>query len=252
MPPVVPTAGRRREPTPDPRPAAAPVPAAAPAPAAGAPADSPRVSTPDPRPVAAEPGSPRRRRPTSWLPIGVAAAAVAAVVLAVALASGGGDGAGDGKRASSTTPKSSSSQSDGQKAQASSETASNPPPASPPPAAETGATSAQDATALNNQGYDQLRGGNAAGAVPLLKRSVDGFRSAEALSNINYHYALYNLAEALMANGQPAEAVPYLQERLERSDDRRGLVQQTLDRAQAGETTVGGAKKPKDKNRDDG
>jgi serine/threonine-protein kinase len=103
-----------------------------------------------------------------------------------------------------------------------------------------------------------LKGGNPAGAVPLLQRSVDGFRSAGARSNVNYHYALFNLGEALVESGRPAEAIPYLEERLQRSDDRPEVVQAMLDRAQAeagqaaGDGNGNGAKKPKADKGDEG
>jgi len=228
-----------------------PVVPAVPSAPATPPPDRPRPSVPDPGPVVADPGAHGRRRAVPWLPIGVGTAAIAAVVLAIALASGGGDGGTEGERTSTTTPKqspSSSAGSDGQE-----EPAATNPPASPPPPASAGATSASDATALNDQGFKLLRS-NPAQAVPLLKRSVEGFRSAGARSNINYHYALYNLAEALIATDQPAAAIPYLQERLQRSSDRRPLVSQTLAKAEAevnGETPADGAKKPKNQ-KDDG
>ena len=240
-----PDGGRPREDAPAPPPAPAP-------PAAAAPHRPPPAASPP----AAAPDAGYRRRATPWLPVGVAAAAIAAVVFAIALA-GGGDG--DGKRASTTTPQQSQSQSssDTQKpaeADAQEPAASPPPPSPPPPPAATTGVSA--ATALNNQGYDLLKGGNPAGAVPLLQRSVEGFRNAEAQSNINYHYALFNLAEALMATDQPAAAIEYLEERLQRSSDRRGLVRQTLAKAKAqadGETTgaADGKKQPKVQDRDD-
>ena len=229
MPPVVPLAGRPREP--------------APARAAAAPSDR------------ADQGSQQRRTGTSWLPLGVAAAAIAAVVLAIALASAGGDGGGQGDGAATGTPK--QSQSSSADSDATQQPESTDTPASPaPPAASSGTADAASASRLNDQGYDLLKGGDPSAAVPLLKRSVEGFRNAGALSNVNYHYALFNLGEALMATDQPAAAIPYLQERLERSDDRRGLVRQTIAKAQAqaqaadgggaqGARDVPGAKKPR-------
>ncbi len=213
------------------------------APASQPPAEAHRPSPASP-PPAAGPG-PSRRRAAPWLPVGVAAAAIAAVVLAIALA-GGGDG--DGKRASTTTPKQAQpASSDTQKqaeAGTDAEPSATPPPPSPPPAAS---TTKATPSALNDQGYDLLKAGNASAAIALLQRSVEGFRSGGDRSNVNYHFALFNLAEALMATDQPAAAVEYLQERLQRSDDRRGLVQQTLDKAQAqaGGTTAGNGKSTK-------
>lgn len=100
-----------------------------------------------------------------------------------------------------------------------------------------------------------MQAGNNAEAVPLLQRSVEGFRASGETSNINYHYALYNLGTALMATGQPAAAIPYLEERLERSNDRRGLVRQTLEQARTqangGEATGDGEEKAQKKKDDD-
>ncbi len=268
LPPVVPAAAAAAAadpPTPTPSPPAPPVAPtrggrprdAAPAPAAAAAAAPPPVAPraePRPSSPAAPPPAGPRRRPVPWLPVGVAAAAIAAVVLAVALASGGGGG-GDGDRASATTPKKSPSSSSAQKPPAveTEQPAESPPPPPPPPAASTGGAGVASAAALNDQGYKLWQAGNAEGAVPLLRRSVDGFREAGQRSNTTYHYALFNLANALIDSGQPAAAIPFLKERLQRSDDRPEIVQAALDKAEAqvnGETT-GDAKTPKVKNGDD-
>ncbi|MDP1849104.1 MAG: tetratricopeptide repeat protein, partial [Solirubrobacteraceae bacterium] len=210
---------------------------------AARPAAGPRRPAVEAPPVVAGHGAAARRKAPPWLPIGVAAAAIAAVILAVALASGGGGG--DGERASTTTPKKSqpAAGSDAKQDSGETDTAASPPPppAAPPPPADDGAMTVAQASALNDQGYKLLKGGNPAGAVPLLQRSVEGFRSAGARSNVNYHYALFNLGEALVESGRPSEAIQYLEERLQRSDDRPEVVQAMLDRAkaQAGQTTDG-------------
>jgi len=260
MPPVVPSAGAGAAAA-----SASSIPSSPPAPThGGRPREAtPAVAaaTPVAAPAAAEAAAPaaERRRPSSlaapspaqgrrkappWLPLGVAGAAIAAVVLAVALAGGGGGG--DGERASATTPKKSPSSTTTKQPAATDaeQPAASPPPAPPPPPPAASAGSGT-ASQLNDQGYDLLKGGNPAGAVPLLTRSVEKFRAAGANSNVNYHFALFNLAEALVATGQPADAIPLLQERLQRSDDRPQVVQAMLDKAEAqvnGETTGNGKK----------
>ncbi|MEA2144065.1 MAG: eukaryotic-like serine/threonine-protein kinase [Solirubrobacteraceae bacterium] len=226
------------------------LPAAGAAGAAGA-ATPRRPAADAPAAVAAvaDHSSHQRRKAAPWLPVGVAAAAIAAVVVAIALASGG-DGGGDGERASTTTPKKSASSST-QKTPAADEPppAASPPPA-PPPAANTGASPAK----LNDQGYALSQAGDNARAVPLLQRSVEGFRDQGDRQSRNYSFAVYNLGTALLATGRAAEAIPYLQERLDNFDDRDELVAATLAKAQAqvnGEPAGDAAKKPK-KNRDKG
>ena len=75
--------------------------------------------------------------------------------------------------------------------------------------------------------------GNPAGAVPLIQKAVDTFRSAGQTKSIDYVYSLYNLGWALRLAGRPADAIPYLQERLKLSSYKRGIVEQELRTAQA-------------------
>jgi serine/threonine-protein kinase len=76
---------------------------------------------------------------------------------------------------------------------------------------------------------------------------VDLFRSQNRKGETDYAYALYNLGTALMDSGKPADAIPYLQERLQVSSDRRPLVQSKIDQAKAaaGQTPSGGKKAKK-------
>jgi serine/threonine-protein kinase len=221
------------------QPAVAPPPAPARAPA---PVADTRLR-PDRAAVPADPGGYARRRATPWLPIGVAAAAVVAVVVAIALAGGGGGAANPDRTASTTAKKAPTSSSSSRKDPASSSssgTAATTPPASPPPpppaTASTGtgtSTSGGSPSVLNDLGYRLQQAGNNTAAVPILKRSVDAFKSTGTTQDVNYHYALYNLAVSLIATGDPAAAIPYLQERLKISGDRRELVRRTLAQAQA-------------------
>ena len=76
------------------------------------------------------------------------------------------------------------------------------------------------------------RPGQAADAVAPLQRSVEAFRAQGRKGDIGYAYALYNLGNALRLSGHPAEAIPYLQERLQVSNYKRGIVQKELKTAQ--------------------
>jgi serine/threonine-protein kinase len=113
----------------------------------------------------------------------------------------------------------------------------------------TGAAAADNRSAavLNNTGFAMLPG-NPAGALPLIQQAVDKFRTQGDTSSVDYAYSLYNLGWALRLAGRPADAIPYLQERLRISNYKRGVVEQELRTAQqaAGQTPAGGdsAKKP--------
>jgi hypothetical protein len=82
--------------------------------------------------------------------------------------------------------------------------------------------------------------GNPSGAVPLLQKAVDTFRAQGDRTSIDYVYSLYNLGWALRLAGRPADAIPYLQERLSLSSYKRGIVEQELKTAEAaaGQTAV--------------
>ena len=87
---------------------------------------------------------------------------------------------------------------------------------------------ADDPVALNDQGFALIGQGRPADAVAPLQRSVDAFRAQDRKGDIGYAYALYNLGNALRLSGHPAEAIPYLQERLQVSNYKRGVVQKEL------------------------
>jgi serine/threonine protein kinase len=180
---------------------------------------------PPPRRVA------RRRR---WP--GLAALAALAVVAgsAIAIATGAGTG-GDGGGSTPTTHAASSSQT-----QATTHAAKPKPKAAKPkaqkttpPATTTQQTSppsrsSSDPVALNNEGFALIQRGQATDAVPSLQRSVDAFRAQGRTGQIDYAYALYNLGNALRLSGRPADAIPYLEERLRISNYKRGVVKQEL------------------------
>ncbi len=186
------------------------------------------------------------RRPTPFVGIGIAAALVIGILAIVLANAGGGDPAS--RSAGSTTPKATKSTPGTSTQAAPAGTAAPETAATPPAAAPSGAD--ESPSALNDRGYALMQRGDNAAAAPLLRRSVEGFRSSGTKQNINYHYALYNLAGALMATGDPAAAIPLLEERIAISSDRRALVRKTLAQAQeqAGvAVTKGDGKKSKAK-----
>jgi serine/threonine-protein kinase len=106
--------------------------------------------------------------------------------------------------------------------------------------AATPATDGQPAAQLNNTGYAMLPN-DVQGALPLLSQAVQKFRSAGDTSSTDYAYSLYNYGWALRLAGRPAEAIPYLQERLRISSYKRGIVAQELRTAEQQAGGVGGA-----------
>jgi eukaryotic-like serine/threonine-protein kinase len=190
------------------------------------------VAPPEPPTTVAAPvptrAAPRRRWP------GVAALAALAVVAgsAIAIATGAGTG-GDGDRSTTTTHAASTSQATTHAAKPKPKAAKPKPKAqqTTPPATTTQQTappSSSDPVALNDQGFALLQQGQATAAIPALQRSVDSFRAQGRTSQIGYAYALYNLGNALRLSGRPADAIPYLEERLRISNFKRGVVKQEL------------------------
>src|SRR5206468_2651234 len=99
-------------------------------------------------------------------------------------------------------------------------------------AAGAGSSGGGDPAALNDQGFQRLQAGDYAGAIAPLRASVQGYRDAGRTNDLNYAFALYNLGVALNRSGDPAAAIPYLQERL-RNPNQRATVQRELDSALA-------------------
>jgi serine/threonine-protein kinase len=174
--------------------------------------------------------APARRR---WA--GLAALAALAVVAGAAIAIAAGSGGNDRTPSQPTT-------------HAAAKTAKTKPKAKSQPSAaattqaqqtESQAQQAQaaalaqtdDPVALNNSGYSLILQGNAPAAVTPLQRAVNAFRAQQRTGQIEYAYALYNLGNALRLSGRPAEAIPYLEERLRISNYKRGVVQKELQTA---------------------
>ena len=206
-------------------------------PAPVAPVTAPTAALRDPKPVrarrpeSARPRSqagPRRRSPT-WVGL-LVALAIGGIVLAILLASGGDGGDAVTDR---TAP-----------AQARTTTTARTTPPS----------TADDAVTLNAQGKTLLDRGSYAQAIDVLRRAVEAGRSTSCANPPsracldNFAYPLFNLAHAYRLSGQPARAVPLLQQRLQ-IDDQRTVVEQELAAAQqalAGPGKAKGkAKKPK-------
>ncbi|MDX6677201.1 MAG: eukaryotic-like serine/threonine-protein kinase [Solirubrobacteraceae bacterium] len=181
-----------------------------------------RSRQPDAPPHAA----PRRRAPAPAL-IGAALAAVAAVVLVLALTSGN-DPVSSADRGSGA-----STQPDKQRSRTATTAAQTPPPAPPPAAAAAPATAkgAESASQLNERGHQLNNQGRYAEAVAPLRQSVAAYEAA-GQKDINYAYAIFNLAVALNRSGNPAEAIPLLHERLQ-YDDQPETVQAELRNAEA-------------------
>ena len=138
-----------------------------------------------------------------------------------------------GKRAS-TAAHSTSSQATKPKTQATqpatttqapAQTQTTQPATTAPPAA---AAKSDDPVALNDQGFALIGQGKPTDAVAPLQRSVEAFRAQGRKGDIGYAYALYNLGNALRLSGRPAEAIPFLEERLQVSDYKHGIVKKEL------------------------
>jgi hypothetical protein len=221
---------------------ATPVPGAAAEPARG------RTPTPPPMPVA----RPRNPRRGIWVVAGVLAVCVGAGSAAALIgdngnaprqatptthraASGGSTAAAQPKKPAAKkaatpakAPASAAAQTSSSASQSTPQQTQTAPAQTQttPPAVDDGRSPAQ----LNNAGYAMLPG-NPDGALPLIKTALDRFR-AKGDRSLDYAFALYNYGWALRLAGRPAEAIPYLQERLQISNYKRGIVKKELKTAQ--------------------
>ncbi len=168
------------------------------------------------------------RRPLAGvLATAVLALAAAAVVAAVMLSNDGDDG---GQR--SERPAQEKQSQAPERESESSQTApqsSEPAPAEQPAAPDT-STSADPArgASLNAQGFELMGQGDFAGAVPVLRQAVASW--PEDSTDLEYAYALFNLGKSLNQSGSPAEAIPYLEKRLN-WPNQRGVVKKELELA---------------------
>jgi eukaryotic-like serine/threonine-protein kinase len=107
------------------------------------------------------------------------------------------------------------------------DTAASPPEAAAStPASDPGTAGAQ----LNEEGYSLIQQGRYAEAIPVLRRAVASF--PQGTTDLNFAYALFNLGHALRMAGDPEEAIPILEQRLEIPNQTQ-TVQSELDAARA-------------------
>jgi hypothetical protein len=83
---------------------------------------------------------------------------------------------------------------------------------------------------LNHKGYALIKKGRPSDAIPVLEESVRAF-PPEGKHDLNYAYALFNLAVAYRMAGKPEMAIPLLRERI-KINDQREIVQRELLMAQ--------------------
>jgi tetratricopeptide (TPR) repeat protein len=186
-------------------------------------------------PFAAEPvrRSPGGRRSFAG-PIAVLLTALAAVavVAAVLLARDGGDGA---RQADRPAQRQAADRGQGQASAGTGavetdsdapDTTSSDTAPTDTPAAESPATfDPARGAALNDQGFALMGQDDFAGAVPILRKAVASW--PENSTDLEYAYALYNLGASLNRSGHAAEAIPYLEKRLN-WPNQRGVVKKEL------------------------
>ncbi len=96
---------------------------------------------------------------------------------------------------------------------------------------------APTAQELQLTGHNELLAGNYPQAITTLRKVIS---SADPTS-ITYAYGLYDLGVALLKSGDPAAAVPILEQRL-KIPNQTPVVQQTLESGAAGQRTGAGAR----------
>jgi eukaryotic-like serine/threonine-protein kinase len=187
---------------------------------------TPSPAPPGPTPAPAPPAPPSRRPALVVALLGVLA--VAGAVLAAALSGSEAPEREVAAPRSTRTGERTTTQAERDPAPAAPQAEAEP---APPPA--TTEAPAEDPQALSDRSYALLQGGDPAAAVPLARQAVEGFRSAGRTSELAYAFALFNLGASLNRSGNPAEAIPFLEERLRISGNQRDVVQQELDDARA-------------------
>jgi len=204
-------------------------PTAAMAPTEATRAMTPRAPAPIAAPARARPSRPAVRRPSTparprrdnrppWFAaVAVAAAALVGVVVLAALLGGGDEPASTQSERPATTTTSTP-------------TASTPAPATQAQTTPQPATDGRSISQLDAAGYGLSQQGRYEEAVPLERAAV---RQCGDSTETQCAYALFNLGTALNRAGQAEEAIPYLERRLEISNDRPSIVQAELDRARA-------------------
>ncbi len=208
---------------------------------------SPRAPTTDPGAAPAG-GPPPRRGGSRALPVALVTLAILAAAVGAGAAMLGGDDTDPSGSASAETTSTQPSETAKPDATAT--------PAAPAPSETAPAPSAdEDPKALNDAGFALFGEERYAEALPLLERAVAGLESTP--DDQNYAFALYNLGATLRRLGRPAEAIPFLERRLEVSDFKRATVEEELAaaRREAGVSTDEpgqGKGKGKNKSKDSG
>jgi serine/threonine-protein kinase len=219
------------------RPMPVPVPAPAPAAAAPPPVTSRAPDPPPPPPRTPRPSSAPARPTPSRAPARASRVPLLALLAAAAIVAGGVIGlalrdnnanSGDSASARGTITQPRAARERSRTTTPAAAPQARAADTAPPPAAASAATS--DPAAANDQGFRLVQAQDYAGAVTPLKASVQGFRDAGRTDEITYFFALYNLGVALNRSGNPAEAIPYLQERL-RNPNQQGTVKRELQAA---------------------
>jgi serine/threonine protein kinase len=199
--------------------------------------DRPRTPPPTPPRSGASASSPRRGASGRRLaPLALLAGGLllAGVVLAALV------GGGDAEQGQTTAPRTSAAK----KEQARTATQQQDSAATPAPV-PSGESDAGKASSLNDQGFELMRQGRAAEAVPILRQAVEAC-GGEPTPTSPCAYAMFNLGKALVDSGNPADAIPVLEKRLQ-NDDQQSTVQAELDRARALVSGGGGKAKGKKK-----
>ena len=206
--------------------------------AAGPPTEAAAAGAPGPTPFEPSPTGVQRPAPRRRTAVGLLAAGLIVVALVVGLAlSGGEDGSGVDVRERGERSQADASGGGADAAPADAPADDAPPAETAVPADEDpGATevvdagSSDDGLALNTEGKNLIDAGDPDAAIPVLERAVSALEGSG--DELNYNYALFNLANALRLAGRPDEAIPLLEQRLD-YPDQQDVVQAELDAALA-------------------
>ena len=190
------------------------------------------------RTVAAAPGpdGPAPRRRAGVLLAALATAALIAVIAVMLLSGGGNDGGGDNTRAESTPEKTQTP--DKTQTPEQTETATPEPTAektATPEATDTPAQSGEvdldKARQLQVEGYNARLAGDYSKSLDLSQQALDACGNSSEMDPCGY--AMFEKGLALNRSGKPDEAIPVLQERLDRfGDNEKGEVAKELKAAQ--------------------
>jgi eukaryotic-like serine/threonine-protein kinase len=184
-----------------------------------------RPLRPEPTTAPLRPAPRASRRPLAGVLATAVLALVAAAVVAAVMLSNDGDEGGQRSERPAQNQQSQAQQRQPESSETAQEPA-EPAPAEQPAAPDTSASvDPARGASLNEQGFELMGQGDFAGAVPVLRQAVASW--PEDSTDLEYAYALFNLGKALNQSGSPAEAIPFLEKRLNWSNQ-RGVVKQEL------------------------